>query len=70
MKVSTNLKAGQANAIAVAVGAANVSLISQRNIANHNVLSTISQSNYASVSQSASNSGAVTAAAVGGTSTT
>jgi hypothetical protein len=70
MKVSTNLKAGQANATAVAVGAANVSVIRQVNVANYNVLSTISQSNSATVTQTATNSGAVTAAAVGGTSTT
>jgi len=65
MKVSTNLKAGRATAIAV--GAAALSIIHQTNVATHNTLSGagsyISQSNSASVSQSVSNSGAVTAAA-------
>jgi hypothetical protein len=70
MKVSTNLRAGgghagRADAIAIAVGALNVSVISQVNVANGNIASKISQSNSATVSQSASNSGAVTAAAVG-----
>ena len=61
MKVSTNLKAG---ATAIAVGAANVSIIDQSNTANNNIFSTITQTNSATVTQTATNSGAITAAAV------
>jgi hypothetical protein len=56
----------QATAVAIGALAANISTIHQTNVANYNSYSDISQSNSATVYQSASasNSGAVTAAAV------
>jgi hypothetical protein len=64
MKVNTNLKAGQGIAIVVTVGAVNVGVVTQVNVvAGIVVASTIKQTVSATITEAASNSGAITGAA-------